>query len=312
MVARQGGADPAADRVVAPEDQAFAALLHETAEFRPHEAGYRAFMSFNLGAVERGRIDAGRLAGTVALDGARALDIGAGSGGLAIALAERGAHVTALEPDETRRRWAAARIAGHAAGVELCEGVAEHLPFADASFDLVTMDSVLEHVESPARTIEEVSRVLAPGGTLFLSWPNKASLLTIWRDPHYQMTGVVLLPRRVGAFYVERVRRSERGYWVNVIPRRRWVQRRFLREGVRLQRLIPEGLEKIGDPEAIRHSPRVRVLARAARATGLTEALRRLALAQYPAHVYLGVKGRRRTPAVPPAVTSAGPGARSA
>jgi SAM-dependent methyltransferase len=255
-------------------------------------------MSFNLGAVERGRTNAARLAESVTLEGApgarhRRGQRRAGHRPRAAGRARHGARArrdTALEPDATRRRWAAARIAGHHAEVELCEGVAEHLPFAGASFDLVTMDSVLEHVESPAQTIVEVSRVLKPGGTLFLSWPNKGSLLTIWRDPHYQMTGVVLLPRRAGAFYVERVRRSRRGYWVNTIPRRRWVERRFLAEGVRLRRLVPEGLEKLADPQAIRHSPRVRALAGVAQALRLTAPLQRLAVAQCPAHVYLGVR----------------------
>ena len=48
--------------------------------------------------------------------------------------------------------------------------------------------------------------------------PNKSSLINILRDPHYQMVGVVLDRLWLGQFYVERIRRIQRGYWVNVIP----------------------------------------------------------------------------------------------
>jgi ubiquinone/menaquinone biosynthesis C-methylase UbiE len=272
---------------VAPEDQEFFKLLQATAEFEPNEASYRKFMSFNMRAVERGRLLASRLAKRKPLAQADALDLGAGSGGLAIALAEQGANVTAIEPDEGRRRWAQTRIAGYGASVDLRDGVAEHLPFTDASFDLVTLDSILEHVESPALTISEVARVLRPGGLAYLTWPNKSSVPSIFKDPHYQMFGVVLMPHWLGKFYVERVRRGHRGYWVNVIPTRQWVQRRMRNHSLRPERLVPEGLEKISDPESIGKSPKVRAAARAAKRLGLSQVLLRAAVAQYANHVYL-------------------------
>ncbi len=43
----------------------------------------------------------------------------------------------------------------------------EHLPFDDASFDIVLCDNVVDHAESPRRILEEISRVLAPGGSLY-------------------------------------------------------------------------------------------------------------------------------------------------
>ncbi len=48
-------------------------------------------------------------------------------------------------------------------------GLADDLPFPDASFDAVLCSQVLEHVEEPAAVIREISRVLRPGGVLFLS-----------------------------------------------------------------------------------------------------------------------------------------------
>lgn len=54
-------------------------------------------------------------------------------------------------------------------------GDAEHLPFADASFDLVVSDDVVEHLVDTDGYAKEIRRVLKPGGHLTLSTPNLAA-----------------------------------------------------------------------------------------------------------------------------------------
>ena len=44
------------------------------------------------------------------------------------------------------------------------------LPFADCSLDAVICSEVLEHVDSPQKSIEELIRVLKPGGILALAY----------------------------------------------------------------------------------------------------------------------------------------------
>jgi ubiquinone/menaquinone biosynthesis C-methylase UbiE len=51
------------------------------------------------------------------------------------------------------------------------------LPFPDASFDLVTSFQVLEHVPDPIAYLEEIRRVVRPGGTIILATPNAATRL---------------------------------------------------------------------------------------------------------------------------------------
>jgi ubiquinone/menaquinone biosynthesis C-methylase UbiE len=46
------------------------------------------------------------------------------------------------------------------------------LPFADSSFDFVTANMVVEHLDDPDRQFREISRVLRPGGTLVVHTPN--------------------------------------------------------------------------------------------------------------------------------------------
>src|SRR6476620_7517703 len=79
-----------------------------------------------------------RLAGACRIGpGTRVLDVAAGTGNAAIPAAHAGAHVTAT--DLTPELLEAGRRRAEAAGVELdwLEADAEHLPFADESFDLV-------------------------------------------------------------------------------------------------------------------------------------------------------------------------------
>ncbi|WP_040398559.1 class I SAM-dependent methyltransferase, partial [Cesiribacter andamanensis] len=58
------------------------------------------------------------------------------------------------------------------ASFEVVEGNAQALPFADSSFDLVTCQTLLIHVPNPQKAIEEMCRVLKPGGTLLCVEPN--------------------------------------------------------------------------------------------------------------------------------------------
>jgi SAM-dependent methyltransferase len=66
-------------------------------------------------------------------------------------------------------------------GVVDCWADALALPFADAAFDSVLCNEVLEHVTDPARLFAEAARVLRPGGTLVLSTPQTWGL---HEEPH--------------------------------------------------------------------------------------------------------------------------------
>lgn len=64
-----------------------------------------------------------------------------------------------------------------------CEGkirterllLTDSLPYKDASFDVVTMLAVLEHLDQPMALLREIRRVLAPDGRLILTVPSKAA-----------------------------------------------------------------------------------------------------------------------------------------
>ena len=93
------------------------------------------------------------------LEGLDVLEIAAGTGLVTRFLAERGARVTALEPDDAMR----AVLEDRTPGVVAFRGVAEDLPFADASFDVVVASSAWHWFSQPTAT-DEIARVLRDRG----------------------------------------------------------------------------------------------------------------------------------------------------
>jgi len=55
------------------------------------------------------------------------------------------------------------------------------LPFVDSSFDLVTANMVVEHLENPAAQFAEVARILKPGGTFLFHTPNARGYFSLLR-----------------------------------------------------------------------------------------------------------------------------------
>lgn len=164
------------------------------------------------------------------LSGARVLDVGCGDAGVIIALAENGAGACGTELNERSLQRAQVRAAEHGVTIQLCAAAAEALPFVDASQDIVILDNVLEHVNDQMRTLSEIRRVLRPHGLLYMVTPKPLALYSLWNDPHYDLAGLVLLPRALQVWYFERVRGAGKGtYDVGSIPTR-WRLRRLLRE----------------------------------------------------------------------------------
>ncbi|HSJ10260.1 MAG TPA: class I SAM-dependent methyltransferase, partial [Longimicrobiales bacterium] len=203
--------------------------------------------------------------------GERVLDVGCGDAGALVAFAERGAHCSGIELDGKSLVRGRLRAEEHGVAVQLGRGVAEHLPFAAGAFDLVMLDNVLEHVSDPALSLAEARRVLAPGGLLYLVTPKPFALYSLWNDPHYDMAGLVLMPRRMQVWYFERVRGAGKGaYDVGVIPTRRSVQR-MLRDAGFTSVASPRDLwirylrNRIARPDEVKPGIKRRLAARLAR-----------------------------------------------
>jgi ubiquinone/menaquinone biosynthesis C-methylase UbiE len=96
------------------------------------------------------------------------LDIGCGTGELLRRLhaVEPSLVLRGVDPSAAMLKEAHIKLAG-AAG--LAQAPAGHLPFANATFDLVTCTSVLHYLPEPHQALAEAKRVLKPGGRLALT-----------------------------------------------------------------------------------------------------------------------------------------------
>jgi len=101
--------------------------------------------------------------------GALVLDVASGTAGVAIQLAGRGARrVVAVDLTEAMLRQGQVNVtaSGLTGRVDFSLGQAERLPFRDACFDGLTFTYLIRYVDDPQATLEELARVVRPGGAV--------------------------------------------------------------------------------------------------------------------------------------------------
>lgn len=130
----------------------------------------------------------------------RGVEIGVGTGRFAAPLAIS----VGVEPSPQMAELARRR------GIEVAEGVAEYLPFADNSFDFAVMVTVVCFLDDVAKAFQETWRILKPGGTLVLGFIDRESELgriyshkeersTFYQDAHlYSVSELVVLLTKAG------------------------------------------------------------------------------------------------------------------
>lgn len=111
--------------------------------------------------------------------GERLLDVGAGTGRIALAAARRGAVVVGVDPSRAMLGVARRRLADRS--VALLRADATRLPFADGSFEAAVAVTLLCFAADPAAVLREIARVLRPDGRLVLGELNRWSLWALVR-----------------------------------------------------------------------------------------------------------------------------------
>jgi SAM-dependent methyltransferase len=191
----------------------------------------------------------------------RALDAGCGTGfqtAILLALGYRtcGIDLSAGMLDIARRRHPAARLA---------RGDLEALPWRDATFDVVvSCGSTLSFVARPARALDEIGRVLRPGGRALLEVEHRWSLDLVWR----WLSSVMGDPLGYGATAVEAraafARPLRDGIWMDYpgYPRLRlftWSELTRLLGAAGLSPAWTWGLHSVTNviPSTVLHRPRL-------------------------------------------------------
>lgn len=166
----------------------------DEAELKRQLAEVEAFFTEvrHLAAVEMG---------WAGLRGREILEIGCGGGAHSALFKLHGASVVAVDitPERVLSTAKKLNLLPEGRGIAM-EADAEHLPFRDASFDLVYSNGVLHHSTSTEKCISEVFRVLKPGGRAVLMLYCRSSAL-FW---------IRLLPRSVLNLSIFRLAEPER------------------------------------------------------------------------------------------------------
>ncbi|WP_224367330.1 class I SAM-dependent methyltransferase [Hyalangium versicolor] len=115
------------------------------------------------------------------------LDAGCGLGRFALAVAERakkGATLKAVDLSPAMVDAVSAEARARQLSLEALTGSVQELPYPSGSFDVVLCNYVLYHVESIPKAVEELARVLRPGGRLICMVPSFRWLheLIDWQD----------------------------------------------------------------------------------------------------------------------------------
>lgn len=101
------------------------------------------------------------------------VDIGCGAGTLSILWAAAGHDVHGLDVNESLVKLAEKRAKDEGYDIDFRLGTATQLPWDDESMDVCMVPELLEHVAEWEQCLDEFSRILCPGGILFLSTDNK-------------------------------------------------------------------------------------------------------------------------------------------
>ncbi|ASJ11232.1 ubiquinone biosynthesis protein UbiE [Thermococcus sp. P6] len=99
----------------------------------------------------------------------RALDLGCGTGNYTLELKRRGFEVIGLDASEGMLSVARSK------GLNCIKGDARDLPFPDGSFNLVLSVTMFEFIHEPEEVVEEIWRVLKPGGEVLIGTMNGRS-----------------------------------------------------------------------------------------------------------------------------------------
>lgn len=141
--------------------------------------------------------------------GERVLDVGCGVGWLCRHFAAGGAEITGVDITYQATKLTRKRCELHELPCTVVQGSAEQLPFDSGSYDFVTSAGVLHHTPDTARSVDEIFRVLRPGGRAMISLYYKSWLISPVLWPIIQFFVQTLLGGWAGRASLRRVQSAD-------------------------------------------------------------------------------------------------------
>ena len=162
----------------------------------------------------------GYLIDRASAEGARILDYGCGQGEMVALGLSRGLDIWGADAYSGPYEFFASSIDTRATE-RIGRIESGRAPFADGSFDVVVSNQVLEHVEDPGPFLDDIQRLLRPGGALIAAFPVRET----WYEGHVRLFFVHWLPKGSTArrVYLGLCHRLGLGYEPSIGPPRVWV-----------------------------------------------------------------------------------------
>jgi 2-polyprenyl-3-methyl-5-hydroxy-6-metoxy-1,4-benzoquinol methylase len=182
------------------------------------------------------------------LSGKKVLDIGFGNGLTLKEFAKQGAQMSGVEVTESLANIAKYILneSNISADLRMYDGF--NFPFEDGTFDYIYSVSVFEHTDDPAQVLKEACRVLKPGGSFYLAFPNRLYP----KETHTGTYFTSYLPRKIADRVLKMLGRSGMDiYWnlhfLSFFQLKKWLKKDGVSLSVRFEtstRSLPKRLFK--------------------------------------------------------------------
>lgn len=164
---------------------------YKSEEYYSHQENTKGFIPKVYEAVKKVNLKHKYQIATEGKETGKLLDIGCGVGDFIHTAEEQGWEAIGVEPSDDAKSIARTRIKGNIINSEELEKL------ADASFDLITMWHVLEHVDELRWQVEQLQRLVKPEGRIVIAVPNYKSYDGQYYKEHWAAYDV---PRHLNHF----------------------------------------------------------------------------------------------------------------
>lgn len=172
--------------------------------FRAATGGDWKYVAYSLGTNQRAKRSLDQMFALGSPDRiGRALDVGCGYGGFMRAFVSRGFEANGIEIDGNLAALAELNLGSSKLQGKVYVGDLFSGEFKLGSFDLITVNDVIEHLPDPFGAFNLLARMLSPGGMLGIYAPNGRSIFYATADPHNRVFASSILPGPLASIYAQ-------------------------------------------------------------------------------------------------------------